>query len=239
MSRKVYVGDGVYCYTVNCKRHSKIREFSLSQPSTSGSSSIDVFAEVMKLIDRNDIAWGEYYAATERKHFSDPALPGSKFTDDKVKTLEQLLVTVHEQRGSLDGNDVEEFIKQGANPAAFNEDSRYLRVGLPGKLGIVNSKDLSDDMVITVERTKPTAPCNYVAEVNEQITVNFGTVILTKTPLEGKQRFITAFPGEPTPVSRSKSAADKVNSLEGGVFTVKQIREIVGHDVNVNTRLTK
>lgn len=198
---------------------------------------VNTYHESSELIDRKDIAWKGYYEATERKHFSDPTLPGSKFTDPNVKTLEELLVLVKEQRSSLQGNDADKFIKAGANPHAFNDDFRYLRVAISGKLGILNSKDLPEDTVVTVERTKPGAPCNYVINVTEQPTVNYGTVILQEDEEANKTRFITAFPGEPTPVSRSKEKAEKVNSLEGQSFTVKEVREMLGHDINVNTRI--
>lgn len=234
MSKKTYVGNGQYCYTTNCKRHSQIREQIKKLPAGS-ENLVDRYSSAVSLIDRNHSDLKDYYKGTEKKHFSDPFLPGSKFTDPKIKTLEDILVLASIQRGSLEGDDREKFIKLGAVPEAFQPDSRYLLVETPGKLGIVDSSVFSDDVVVKVERTKPLAPCSFVAEVKEQPKVDFGIIVVSD--YLGKERFITAFPGLPTVISKSKESAERVNSIEGKTFTISQAREMLGRDFTVHTRV--
>lgn len=222
MSYKVYVGRGKYCYTPDCKLHAEVSES---------------YKNVSKFIDRSDEGWGPYYAGTERKHFSDRSLPGSKFTDPYIKTLDDLLVVASRQRGGLEGDDSDKFRFLGVRDEVFKPGYRYLFVATPGKLGIVTTDMLPGDTVVTVERTKPGAPCNFVMSVDKQLTVDYGVIIISDEDPE-KPRLITAFPGYPTFVpDRSTESAAKADSLEGKSFTVNQVRELMGRDVVVNTRL--
>lgn len=222
MSYKTYVGGGKYCYTPNCKRHAEARE---------------AYTSASKLIDRRNSDLAAYYAGTERKHFSDRSLPGSKFTDPKITTLDDLLVLTAQQRGNLDGDDSDKFRFLGVKDEVFKAGFRYLMVATSGKLGIVTTDMLPGDAVVTVERTKPGAPCNFVMSVKKQLTVDYGVVIISDEDPENPQ-LITAFPGYPTFVpDRSEESVAKADSLEGQSFTVDEVRERMNRDVVVNTRL--
>lgn len=222
MSTKKYIGNGKYCYTNPCSRHDSQKE---------------IYANIATLIDRKDPSWGEYYTATERKHLSDKTLPGSKFTDPTITTLNDLMGLAHTQRGNLDGDDRNIFIQKGIAPEVFKPGFRYLHILTPGKLGIVNSEFVNKETLVTVVRTKPGAPCNYMLEVDHQPEIDYGVIILEDTP-EGQTRLITTFPGYPTFVPDRKSeTVAKSDSLEGQTLTVSQVHEIVGRTVNLNTRL--
>lgn len=222
MGRKQYIGNGKYCYTDNCKRHA---------------GQIEVHNQVSNLIDRKDDTWGPYYKATERKHLSDKTLPGSKFTSPEIKTLNDLLALAHEQRGHLNGDDREVFINKGIHPEVFKEGFRYLHIDTPGKLGIVNSEFIEPSTKVSIVRTKPGAPCNYMLEVDHQPEIDYGVIIL-EDHSDGKTRLITTFPGYPTYVPDRKSeAVAKADSLEGQTLTIGEIHDMLGRTVNVNTRI--
>lgn len=224
---KIDLGNGKFCYTVNCKKHFNMYSGGIVAAST--------------VVDRSDPEWGEYYAGTERKHFSDPKKPGSKFTDPNIKSLNDVVALAYVQRGGLGGDDREKLLMLGAEPDAFKDNFRYLIVYTPGTLGFIKSSTLRDDTVLKVERTKPGAPCSYVLNVREQPKVNFGVIILSDDFETGKTRLITAFPGQPTYVSLkdSKTGESLTDTLEGQSLTVKQVHELTGRDVSVNTRLIK
>lgn len=224
---KIDLGNGKFCYTVNCKKH-----FSLHNGGV---------VEANRVIDRSEPEWETYYSGTERKHFSDPEKPGSKFIDPNMRTLNDVVALAYVQRGSLEGDDRGKLLMLGAEPDAFKDDFRYLIVYTQGTLGFVKSSVLSDDTLLRVERTKPGAPCSYVLNVREQPKVNFGVIILSDDTDTGKTRLITAFPGQPTYVSLkdTKTGESFTDSLEGQVLTVKEVRELTGRDVSVNTRLIK
>ena len=222
MAYKRYVGNGKYCYTRGCQRHAE---------------QIQLHQNVAQLIDRSDSGWGPYYAGTEKKHFSDKTLPGSKFTSPEVKNLNDLLALAHAQRGSLEGNDAHKFIEKGIAPEVFKPGFRYLHIETSGKLGIVNSQFLDENTEVKVVRTKPGAPCNFMVEVDHQPEVDYGVVILEDSE-DGKTRLITAFPGYPTFVPDKGSASEsKADSLEGRTLTIGEIHTLLGRPVNVNTRL--
>lgn len=228
MGYKVYLGNGKYCYTVNCKKHSNVG---------SSSAPVTVLSTVTGLVDRGDTEWGPYYESTEKKHLLDPEKPGSKFIAPELKTLEDVLALAFIQRKGLQGDDRNFFISEGVDPTAFKDGFRYLKVETPGKLGIVSSSHLDENVAVKVERTKVGAPCNFVLDVNEQPHVDYGVIIL-----EGEgdsSRLITMFPGAPTYVSLSEKSKDRMNSWEGETFTVGQLREKLGRDFTVNTRLVQ
>lgn len=221
MTYKVPLGDGKFCYTINCQRHARV------------SSSLQ--KKVGSVVNRDDPDWGEYYLGTEKKHLLDPQKPGSKFISPNLATLEDVLVLALTQRGDLDGDDRDFFIKNGCSSDVFKEGFRYLKVITPGKLGVISSTVLDDSVEVKVERTKPGAPCNFVLEVDHQPLVDYGVIILEG---EGDNaRLITMFPGAPTYVSLSETGKQKVDSWEGETFTVGELRNRMGRDVTVNTRL--
>lgn len=231
MVYKVHLGNGKYCYTVNCKKHSN------NTVATTQQVTQKFYQEVTGLVDRNDPEWSAYYEGTEKKHLLDPEKPGSKFTDPNLKTLEDVLALTLIQRKNLDGDDRQFFIDEGTDVNAFMPGFRYLKVSTPGKLGIVHSSTLDESAVISVERTKPGAPCNFVINVSEQPTVDYGVVILEGSGNDSK--LITMFPGAPTYVSLSSSNKERVNSWEGTSLTVSELRKRMGRDVVINTRLVQ
>lgn len=181
-----------------------------------------------------DGQYAQYYADTDAKHFSDKDKPGSKFTDSRIKNLNDVTALAAKQRGNLDGDDREELIKHGANPDALNPNFRYLMVRTPGKVG---SQDINSFPVTTkfrVERTKAGSSASVVADVKEQPKANFGVVIMGRPPGVNQDSVITAHPGLP---SRS-SGKDTFGEYEGRTLSMNHIMEIAGTNrVNINTRL--
>jgi len=219
MSKRVPVGDGTYCYTTNCRLHG-------------------VWHQAQQLMADPTGEWAPYYAATERKHFHDPTLPGSKFTHPPIQTLTDLLEMVHTQRGDWDGDDRDVFISLGADPDAFKPGFRYLFVAIPGKLGVISSSTLPENTVLEVIRTKPGAPGNFVHHVTHQPETLYGVIILQDEE-DGNTRLITAFPGSPTyvPDVQDDTGEHYTEKLIGTTVTVKQIREQLGRDFTVHTKI--
>lgn len=184
-------------------------------------------------IPRNS-EYKQYYSDTDAKHFHDKDKPGSKFTDPRVKNLNDVTALTAYQRGSLEGDDRETLIKYGANPAAFNDNFRYLIVKTPGKLGAQDISTFPSNTKFRVERTKTGAPCSVVADVKSQEATNFGVIIMGKTNVSEKDVVITAHPGMPAP----RSGEGTFDAYEGKSLTANHIREIAGMDkININTRL--
>ena len=181
-----------------------------------------------------DGEYAKYYADTDAKHFSDKDKPGSKFTDSRLKNLNDAAALASKQRGSLDGDDREELIKHGANPEALNSNFRYLMVRTPGTVG---SRDINTFPVNTkfrIERHKEGASATVVADVKEQSSTNFGVVIMGRPKGATKDMVITAHPGLP---ARS-SGKDTFGEYEGRTLSMNHIMEIAGTNrVNVNTKL--
>lgn len=176
----------------------------------------------------------QYYADTDAKHFHDKDKPGSKFTDPRVKNLNDVAALAAYQRGSLEGDDRETLIKYGANPEAFNDNFRYLVVKTPGKLGAQDISTFSPDTKFRIERTKSGASCSVVADVKTQASTNFGVVIMGKPRGIDKEVVITAHPGMPAP----RSGEGTFDDYEGKTLSANHIREIAGMDkININTRL--
>ena len=176
----------------------------------------------------------QYYADTDAKHFHDKDKPGSKFTDARVKNLNDVTALAAYQRGSLEGDDRDTLIKHGANPAALNSEFRYLIVKTPGKLGAQDISTFPADTKFRVERTKTGASCSVVADVKSQASTNFGVIIMGKPTGTGKDVVITAHPGMPAP----RSGKGTFDDYEGKSLSANHIREIAGKDkVNINTRI--
>lgn len=183
-------------------------------------------------VDRGD-DWDEYYTATDEKHFRNKDAPGSKYTDPSLTKVEDVVALAMEQRGGLDGDDRDKLIALGAKPSAFRDGNRYLMVNTPGTLGIKDSRDMKDDDLVEVTRTKPGTPVNLVRKVTQQDTTDYGVVVVTKDFDTGEPRVITTFPGTVTLSPKSP----QLEALEGKTITVKQAREILGEDFHANTRV--
>lgn len=189
---------------------------------------------VIRSLVNRDGDFGDYYAGTDRKHFQDKNSAGSKFTDPRMKTIESVLaLTAVQRENGLNGDDRDFFISQGANPSAFNPNNRYLKVNTPGTVGIKSTKKMRASDMVQVVRTKPGAPCSFVADVKRQETTDYAVVVLTKNKDTGKNMVITTFPGMPTKSNKS----DEIDALEGQWVTVAKARELNGGDFHVNTRL--
>lgn len=181
-----------------------------------------------------DGQYEKYYADTDAKHFSDKDKPGSKFTDKRVKNLNDVTALAAKQRGNLDGDDREELVRYGANPDAMNPNFRYLMVRTPGKVGAQDINSFPANTKFRVERTKAGSSASLVADVKEQPKTNFGVVIMGRPPGVNQDSVITAHPGLP---SRS-SGKDTFGEYEGRTLSMNHIMEIAGtNKVNINTRL--
>lgn len=181
-----------------------------------------------------DGEYGKYYADTDAKHFSDKEKPGSKFTDNRIKNLNDVTALAAKQRGNLDGDDRAELIKHGADPEAMNSNFRYLMVRTPGKLGSRDINTFPANTKFRVERHKDGAPASVVADVKDESQSNFGVVIMGRPNGATKDMVITAHPGLP---ARS-SGKDTFGEYEGRTLSMNHIMEIAGTNrVNINTRV--
>lgn len=232
---KRYIGNGQYCYTINCKRHAQVFRLIKNYNAHHQPSLIEKVSEIVYLVDRDHAVLSDYYEGTEKKHFHDPQVAGSKFTDSSIKSIEDLLLLASYQRGDLKGDDRGAFLAAGTASEALNDNSRYLMVKTPGKLGVVESTFISPETKVLVKRTKPLAPCSYVMQVKEQPTIGYGVIIISQ--YLGKERFITAFPGPPTRVSTSRKTLNEVNSLEGQEFTIRELENKLRHPFTVHTQI--
>lgn len=194
-------------------------------------------AEAAKNVIPRDGEYKDYYAATDAKHFGGADNPGSQFTDRSVKNLNAIVALANHQRGSLEGDDRETLIKYGADPASFSPNHRYLMVRASGNLGATKITDLPANSKLSIERTKPGAPCSVVADVESKPTVNFGVVIMGKMDkTSDKESVVTAHPGFPS----KPSTDDRFDAYEGRKLSINHVMEIAGYDnVAVNTRVKK
>jgi hypothetical protein len=117
-----------------------------------------------------------YFNQVEEKHFNPETAVGSLFTE--VKSLESLLKLAKKQRGSLDGDDRELFIKMGVPAEALLPMCRYLKVETGGEVGIVKLAELADKVEVRVLRTKQNVPCTLAVASDTMPTTDFGTIII-------------------------------------------------------------
>ena len=183
---------------------------------------------------RDEATW-DYYAATDTKHFGDRSEPGSKFLAEELRSIEDVVALAACQRGDLQGDDRELFIARGAHPDAFKDDNRYLFVETPGTVGVINSADLNDSLLLNVVRTKPGAPCSLVAAVEQQPETDYAVIVIVTDQKTGEDLVITTFPGVVTPSIENET----IESLEGGAVTVALARYLLGGDFWANTRLVE
>lgn len=203
-------------------------------------------AAVDSLVSRN--ARPQYIAAIDSKHF-DASRSGSTFTDKRVSNTEDVLKEASRQRGGLDGDDRAALIKEGADPKSFLPESsgvRYLKVRLDGTQALKSTESMGDNEVLTVVAKggndgRPSS-LSFSTDVKEQPKTKFATVVVgpnmdkEKKPIPGTQVLWTMHPGVPTRGIRSDTVREK--GLDGGSqVTVKQLREMFGKDIQVNTRV--
>ena len=176
-----------------------------------------------------------YYAANDAKHFGSTTGPGSQFTD--VGSTEDLVALTSEQRGGLDGDDRDELIARGGDPAGFMEGKRYLMVETGGVTGIKSGSEVGDETPITVTRTKPGTPCSMVATVQEKTSVDYGVVIMGTHNVTGEPFVISTFPGKVTRPTND----ERVDELEGQTVPAGQLRALLGREafdaMALNTRV--
>lgn len=202
--------------------------------------------EITTMIDRKNRP--EYISSIETKHITGSSA-GSKFTDPSIKNVNDVMSLAQQQSGSLDGDDRDKLIAQGAEPSSFLPAStgvRYLMVKTQGTQALKNTSDLDEDTTLTVTAKgrndgKP-ASLSLATEVKEQPKTQFGTIIVgpkedeNRNPIENTTTLWTMHPGVPTRGIRSNDLRE--NGLDGGsTITVKELREKFGKDINVNTKL--
>lgn len=192
----------------------------------------------------------EYIAAIDSKHF-DGSRSGSTFTDKRVSNTEDVLKETAKQRGGLEGDDRAALIRDGADASSFLPEStgvRYLKVKLDGTQALRNTAAMNDNEVLTVVAKggndgRPSS-LSFSSDVKEQPKTQFATVVVgpdmdqNKKPIAGTQVLWTLHPGVPTRGIRSDAVREK--GLDGGSkVTVKQLREMFGKDIQVNTRVVQ
>lgn len=180
-----------------------------------------------------------YFQDTEKKHFNPDTAVGSLFTE--VGNLPDLLAKAIEQRGSLNGDDREQFITMGVKPEALLAFCRYLKVDTAGEVGVKSVKELPLDTKVKVIRTKQAAPCSLVVYSDNFPTVNFGTIIIGPN-----EKAKTAKPEDPEPSTKEmvwtvhpglpvRPASEDIWP-EGSEITVKDVIEKLGDGVFLNVR---
>ena len=188
----------------------------------------DFMVRVAQFIVR-DGPMGNYYAATDVKHFSGGVdVPGSKFMASGLNNLDDVVALALMMKKDLAvDDDRQEFIDHfGCSSEDFLDNYRYLRLSTPGTVGAVRSDSLSDDTVIDIVRTKPGSSCSFVVAVDAQPWTDTSVLIVTDHSVTGVPMVITAFPGVPT-----KPVADeRVDELEGSSLTVGEAKKLLGRD---------
>ncbi len=180
-----------------------------------------------------------YFQDIEKKHFNPETAVGSLFTE--VKDLSELLTKTIEQRGSLDGDDREQFIAMGVKPEALLAFCRYLKVDTAGEVGVKSIKEFPLDTKVKVLRTKQAAPCSLVVYSDDFPTVDFGTIIIGPNEKDKiakledpepstKEMIWTVHPGLPI----RPAVADIWP--EGSEITVKDVLDKLGGEVFLNVK---
>lgn len=229
--------DGSGCWTKECSRGNSDLESHLNPHRTAKPQEKWANAYVANHhVPRNlDEQHAGYYAATDKKHFGDKTEPGSKFLNPSLEKVEDVLKLRMEQVGnaSMEGDDREALIARGSDPTGFGTGKRYLMVLTEGSVGIKNSNSLNEDAKVQVVRTKPGAPCSLVMEVNEQPKTDYAVIVLGEHKQTKKDFVITTFPG---PVTKP-TANEELDSREGQVMTVSEVKGIMGGDFWINTKM--
>ncbi len=198
---------------------------------------------VLALVDRDSRP--EYVASIDSKHFGAGGA-GSKFVDDRVANIDQLISLTSKQRGGLTGDDREALIAAGANPKDFAPESsgiRYLKVEVKGRQQLRSTASMADSDVIEVRAKggndgRP-ASLTFAAKGDPE-EVSFATVVVgpkedeNRKPIPGPSTLYTAHPGIPTRGIRSDDVRGA--GLDGGSkLTVGEFRKLFGRDIQINT----
>lgn len=224
----------------------RLEEHPIYQKQSAKAAELGSAEKVSKYVPRRDNLEA-YYAATDKKHFQDPNRPGSQFTDNNVKTVNELVALAGIQRNGLHGDDREIMIRDyGAQPEAFSSKFRYLLVETPGLLGAAPLYTFPDDTVFEAKRTKEGGAVTIMAYVDEKPTTDVAVLIMsdkvkTKSGEKIGTAAVTAHPGMPVRLRSSDSnGTGTFEAYEGQKLTKAQIMEIAGdHRVNVNTAIRK
>lgn len=164
----------------------------------------------------------DYHDAVDAKHFGAQAV-GSAF--DSLEGVAALLAVAEATRGSLDGDDRDQLIAGGADPAAFLPQCRYLRVdGVRGRLGLIAAADLDDAVEVMAVRTKEGAPCSLTVDggSHPRPAVGWATVIVGPRPDGNGEVLWTAHPGGPVRPAVEDTLDD------GATLTVGEVRRQFG-----------
>lgn len=189
--------------------------------------------EVSRVLPQEQVG---YFQAVHDKHFVPETAIGSLFTD--ARNLHELLQIAAGQRGGLDGDDREEFIRRGVPAGALMPQCRYLMVHTPGEVGITRVSDLPPDTEVQVIRTKPQTPCSLVVEREKLPSVDFGTIIIgpnekeqPKDPDPSTEEMVwTAHPGLPV-----RPATEDIWE-EGASVTAEEVIAQLGDGVYLNVK---
>ncbi|MFA5948396.1 MAG: hypothetical protein WC806_05535 [Candidatus Gracilibacteria bacterium] len=182
-----------------------------------------------------------YYDAMQAQHFNPEGGVGSQFTAPDVKSLPDLLTIAQNQRGSLEGDDRQKFIEEGASEKGMLPFCRYLKVETQGSVGIAKAKELPRDTKVKVMRTKPGAPCSLVVEIDSKENLpktNFATVIIGPNEADErnpnpstKEMVWTTHPGAPIrPIASDNFAEGSVITIDELMANQKFIDEVGGKE---------
>lgn len=224
-------------------------------------------------IVKPELTYENYYAGTNKKHFLKKTAttkdedikkfletPGSQFDPNKVNSLQNLVAqTSIKRKGGLEGDDREELIRRGADPAAFQEGTRYIITPVGGHLGSITSDGLSDDTEISFyEKTPGSNIISMTIEMDHKPEVDFGVLMMgpqnkiSPNNPSDNDIVITAHPGLPskTNPARAKLSREEKDEYdrqehenlkrivkEKGKITIGDIRKIKGRDFNLNVKL--
>jgi hypothetical protein len=230
--------DGSGCWTKECSRGNSNLEAHLNAKPMSAPPTVlmSLSHVAQNHVPRHmDEQHAGYYEATDKKHFGDKTQPGSKFLDPSLEKVEHVLMLRMRQTDTreLQGDDREALIARGSDPNGFGGGKRYLMVLTEGTVGIKDSTGLPADTKIEVVRTKPGAPCSLVMQVDEQPTTDYAVIVLGKHKQTGNDFVITTFPG---PVTKPTSN-EELDAREGQTMTVGEVKEIMGGDFWINTKM--
>jgi hypothetical protein len=195
----------------------------------------DIELEAKRFLPEEQAA---YFKDVEAKHFDPEKAVGSLFTE--VRNLQELLTLSIAQRGSLRGDDRNDFVALGANAAGLLPQCRYLKVNTEGEVGIVKVTDLSPETEVSVVRLKQGIPCTLIVEAKELPRTDFGTIIVgpneQRTPESAipstSEMVWTVHPGLPV----RPASADLPEWPEGSKITVQQVVDQLGADVYLNVK---
>lgn len=184
-------------------------------------------------------ALSDYYAAADRKHATGGT--GSTFDAHRLHDVITLACAEHGDLSSpaaaarADRTGRARLTDAGATPDAFLPQCRYVVVeGIPGRVGLVASADLDDDVVLTAVETKPGAPRSLVTGADvDRPAVGYATVVLGPPPPDSgvTEPLVvwTAHPGPPV-----RPAADEMFT-EGERVTVAEARRRLGGEFHAQT----